>query len=155
MGKKWLYILFLGIIVTVILFYLLGFRITYAPELENDWNAIEAVGTWFGALSPLILAVINAIFTKKIETTKSEISSSNKVIFEYNCEINNQSVEKRIIDYITVSITASTKEIASFINISVDETYRILSDLEIKGQVVGVNNRKKVNTEQVIWKKSK
>lgn len=155
MEKKWLYILSFGIIVAVILFYLFGFRITYAPELENDWNAIEAVGTWFGALSPLILAVINAIFTKRIENTKSEISSSNKVIFEHNCEINNQSIEKRIIDYITVSITASTKEIAGFINISVDDTYRILCSLEIKGQIVGVNNRKKVKAEQVIWKKSK
>lgn len=35
--------------VVIFIMAMLGFRITYAPELENDWEAISAVASWVGA----------------------------------------------------------------------------------------------------------
>lgn len=57
--KKWICpVLVLGLfIVLTIVLYLLGFRITYAPNLENGWNAISAVAAWAG----VVVAAISAI----------------------------------------------------------------------------------------------
>lgn len=46
--KKWLVaaILLLVIAVFIAVMALYGWRVTYAPELENSWNAISAFGTW-------------------------------------------------------------------------------------------------------------
>ena len=37
--------------------FVLGFRITYAPELENSWNAISAMASWVGTIG-----TVSAIF---------------------------------------------------------------------------------------------
>lgn len=34
--------------------FVLGFRITYAPELENSWNAVSGVAAWFGVAVSII-----------------------------------------------------------------------------------------------------
>ena len=39
---------------------LLGWRFTYAPELENSWDAISAVATWAGVVAS-VFAIIFAI----------------------------------------------------------------------------------------------
>lgn len=56
---KWFPLIIVVIAVLAIAFVLFccGFRITYAPELENDWDAISAVATWTGT----IVAVVSAI----------------------------------------------------------------------------------------------
>ena len=44
---------------------LFGWRITYAPELENSWEAISAIATWLGVLASFI-AIMVAIQIPKI-----------------------------------------------------------------------------------------
>lgn len=36
--------------VCALILFCLGFRITYAPKLENSWEAVSAVATWAGAI---------------------------------------------------------------------------------------------------------
>lgn len=48
-------LLIIGLIFTV--GFLFGFRITYAPELKNDWEAISGVATW----AEVIVAIISVI----------------------------------------------------------------------------------------------
>ena len=48
-------LLIIGLILVV--GFLLGFRITYAPELENSWNAISSVATWAGVIVSVASAV--------------------------------------------------------------------------------------------------
>ena len=45
------------LIVAAIVAFLFGFRITYAPELENSWNAISAMASWVGTIG-----TVSAIF---------------------------------------------------------------------------------------------
>lgn len=33
-------------VILLVFLYCIGFRITYAPQLENGWDAISAVATW-------------------------------------------------------------------------------------------------------------
>lgn len=52
-------------VIVVVVGLLLGFKITYAPHLENDWDAISAVAGWAGAVVSAV-ALIFAIRIPKI-----------------------------------------------------------------------------------------
>ena len=56
-------VLCLGL-VFLLLIYQMGFRITYAPDLENSWNAISATASWVSAIASF-LAVWSAIQVPK------------------------------------------------------------------------------------------
>lgn len=56
-------VLCLGL-VFLLLMYQMGFRITYAPDLENSWNAISATASWVSAIASF-LAVWSAIQVPK------------------------------------------------------------------------------------------
>lgn len=45
------------LLIVVVAGFLFGFRITYAPELENSWNAISAMASWVGTIG-----TVSAIF---------------------------------------------------------------------------------------------
>lgn len=49
----------LGIASVILIF--LGFKITYAPEMENNWDAVSAVAAWAGAIGT-VAAVFSAIW---------------------------------------------------------------------------------------------
>lgn len=46
------------VLIIVILLYVLGFRIVYSPSLENNWDAISAIGTWVGVFATIAIALI-------------------------------------------------------------------------------------------------
>ena len=52
---------FLILFDVVVWLYKLGFRITYAPELETSWDAVSAFASWAGVIMSFI-AVIFAIW---------------------------------------------------------------------------------------------
>lgn len=54
-------VLIVGLIVFL---YHKGFRITYAPELENDWEAISACAAWAGAIGTVAVLIYNHITIK-------------------------------------------------------------------------------------------
>ena len=59
--------------------YAFGFKITYAPELANDWDAISAIGTWVcGLVVPFALI----IFERKLAASEKRISTSNLATLE-------------------------------------------------------------------------
>ena len=43
-----------GVVLIMLLF---GWRITYAPELENNWDAISGVAAWFGVIISILSAI--------------------------------------------------------------------------------------------------
>lgn len=49
------------VVIVAFIMALFGWRITYAPELENSWEAISAVAAWFGAIGT-VTAVFSAIW---------------------------------------------------------------------------------------------
>jgi len=51
-------------LVFLLLMYQMGFRITYAPDLENSWNAISGTASWVSAIASF-LAVWSAIQVPK------------------------------------------------------------------------------------------
>ena len=46
-----------ALLAVLVIAFLLGFRITYAPEIENSWDAISGVADWVG----IIVSILSAI----------------------------------------------------------------------------------------------
>lgn len=78
--KKWLSpVLILTVIIAlVVILYWFGFRITYAPDLENKWDAISAVAVWVSALASLLTAVAAIQILKKIAREQNNIAEKKE-----------------------------------------------------------------------------
>ncbi|MEE1138429.1 MAG: hypothetical protein U0M02_08130 [Acutalibacteraceae bacterium] len=69
---------FIGIILFLLIFILLGFRITYHPSLDNNWEAISACAAW-AAVVVSGLAIWYAIqVPKKIAEEQNKIALFEK-----------------------------------------------------------------------------
>ena len=73
----------------VLMMVLSGWRFTYAPELENSWDAISAVATWIGVLVSVIGVVASFIaIWYAIQVPKKIADRQDKIaLFErrYDC----------------------------------------------------------------------
>lgn len=58
--------------------FLVGFKFTYQPKLENDWNAISAVGQWVGVVITGILTAIIIWQTQKNSKRDLNLNLLNK-----------------------------------------------------------------------------
>lgn len=58
--------------------YFCGFRITYAPELENSWNAISACAGWASAVFSFIAILVAIQIPKKIADQQNKIALFEK-----------------------------------------------------------------------------
>lgn len=149
----WAIILIFEIMVVVV-FYTLGFKITYAPELANDWEAIEAIGTWTcGLIVPFALI----IFERKLSASEIKVSSSNLATLQELNEFKrkyepllkaftdgevildggnisdfpSQSIpsQQEILRFICVSMSATSQEIADHFGVSVKSLQHRIEDM--------------------------
>lgn len=86
----------IGVIVIVVFICVmiaLGFRITYAPELENSWDAISAVAAWAGAIGTVAVLIYNHI---AIELTQKSVRQAVDLqLFEKRLELYNAITDDR------------------------------------------------------------
>ena len=68
-----LVIAIVGILVIAFVMALFGWRITYAPELENSWDAVSAIAAWAGAIGTVAVLVYNH---KAIELSQRSIQQA-------------------------------------------------------------------------------
>mgnify|MGYP005779088331 CR=1 FL=1 len=68
------------LIVAVVAFVmaLFGWRITYAPEMENSWDAVSAVATWAGVFASVFAIVFAIRVPKKIADRQDRIALFEK-----------------------------------------------------------------------------
>ena len=86
---RWFPLLLAAAIVLVVssILYYYGFRITYAPELENNWDAIEACAAWVGAIGTIAVLIYNHI---AIELTQKSVRQAVDLqLFEKRLELYN------------------------------------------------------------------
>lgn len=69
-----------GIILTglVLFLYLKGFRITYAPDLENSWDAISAFASWAGVLASAVAILVAIRIPSVIADRQNKIALFEK-----------------------------------------------------------------------------
>lgn len=69
----------IGAILLVVAFLAVaGFRITYAPELENSWSAISAVATWAGVAATTVAIIVAIQIPQRIADNENKIALFDK-----------------------------------------------------------------------------
>lgn len=77
--SKWfpLVVALLVLIIGIAVAFCCGFRITYAPELENSWEAISAVASWAGVAVSAVAVWAAVQIPKKIADQQNKIALVN------------------------------------------------------------------------------
>lgn len=100
--------------------FLFGWRITYAPELENSWDAISAVASWVGAIGTVAVLWYNH---RSISLTQRSVQQA----------INLQLYEKRLELYTALPKNDAFKDAPLEVKIVYSEIvyafYKQISDL--------------------------
>ena len=132
----------------------MGFRITYAPELDNNWDAISAVAEWAGVVvGAIIVPLVVVCLQHKWESNKEEIALSNLVTIDQLKEfeqrfaplLNNQKQEgdespltikpelsmreQQLLQFLSVSMGASRNEISEQLGLSGASTQHLIKRL--------------------------
>ena len=76
----------LGII--SVIFICLGFKITYAPDLENNWDAVSAVAACVGVFSSFVAVWFAIRVPKKIAEAQNQIALFEKRHDAYSSILN-------------------------------------------------------------------
>ena len=66
-----------ALLAVLVVAFLLGFRITYAPEIENSWEAISAVASWAGVAVSAVAVWAAVQIPKKIADQQNKIALVN------------------------------------------------------------------------------
>ncbi len=61
-----------------VLLWLFGFRITYAPSLENSWDAISACAAWAGVVTSFVAIIVAIQIPRKIADRQNKIALFEK-----------------------------------------------------------------------------
>ena len=90
-SKIWFKLLIsaIGMLVVVGLLYCAGLRITYAPELKNDWDSISAYAAWFSVVVSIVgVGASFAAVWYAIQVPKQIAEKQNNIaLFEKRYEI--------------------------------------------------------------------
>ena len=78
MKIKPIYWLIVAEVIALIAGLLLGFKITYAPHLENDWDAISACASWVGVVTSLWAILVAIRIPKVIADRQDKIALFEK-----------------------------------------------------------------------------
>ena len=123
----------------IVSLFCLGFRITYNPSLDNNWEAIAACGTWFcGIVVPIAVVFIQ----HKISANESNVSASNEALLseinklklQWLTNNNQESIKPTITKddvyrFICIKIVATTEQIAEHFKTNVKNITPLLEEL--------------------------
>ena len=115
----------------IIFAFLLGFRITYAPALENSWDAISGVADWVSIIVSILSAIASfmaVVFAVRVANKQNQIE-----LFEKRYELY-EIIENCIIFSYTLENTTIYEEIRmGFLSLFIhDNEASINSDAEAK-----------------------
>ena len=138
----------------------MGFRITYAPEIDNNWDAISAVAEWAGVIIGAIIVPFAVVrLQHKWDSNKEEIALSNLVTIDQLKEfeqrfaplLDNQKQEsdkapltikpelsmreQQLLQFLSVSMGASRNEISEQLGLSVASAQHLIKRLLDEGKI--------------------
>ena len=71
-------VLLIILVLVIVVLYRIGFRITYAPELETSWEAVSAVAAWAGVVVSFVAIWFAVQVPKKIAEQQNKIALFEK-----------------------------------------------------------------------------
>lgn len=113
--------------------FLVGFKFTYQPQLENNWDAISAVGQWIGVVITGVLTAIIIWQTQKNSKRELSLNLLNKRREIFN-------ILKNFLEYCEhyEEITDASKRLGlidryKFLNLTMESANISTAQLEILG----------------------
>lgn len=91
---------------------LFGWRVTYAPELENSWDAVSAVAAWAGVFSSFIAIWFAIQVPKKIAEQQDKIS-----LFEKRYQLFSMLAKWRFLSEQIVTLASNNDDARKFFSI--------------------------------------
>lgn len=165
-------VLLIVLLISVVVPFVLGYKIAYITDAEYNFEAISAYASWAGALLPIALVFLSVYVSHQFEKEKQEISSSNLATIEYVKEMidemksstfnvnqnkydeknDNLKIKSKILKYINISGLARTEQIAEHFNITIDDAYDILVELLRHDKSISAGGQiTKDNVNRIIW----
>lgn len=164
------------------LLFLLGFKLTYAPWLENKWEAITAIGEWGEVFVGILIPIVAVYIQRNIDKNKKDIGESNVALLEELKQFKNEYIEKinafsksvsanggivtdeRTLDnnelkqmalkYVTISLACKTPKVAEYLGIDQKKAYEILLELFRQDKTISAGGQvTESNISNIIWTK--
>lgn len=157
--RTFLFWIIISMVIIIYILFVLGFRITYSPNLETSWDAVGAIGQWIGALVGILIPITAVYIEHILEKSKKDIGESNIELLnefkefkdEYSEKIkalsnlvdNNENIvidggrfkesdmelKEKALKYINISMVTKTDKIAEHLGIGVEDTYNLLIEM--------------------------
>lgn len=149
-----------GELLIAVAMWCMGFRVVYAPELDNNWDAISAVAEWAGVIVGAIIVPLVVVWLQhKWDSNKEEIALSNLVTIDQLNEfeqrftplLNEQGQEndkapltikpelpmreQQLLQFLSVSMGANKNEISEQLGLSVASTQHLINRLLKEGKI--------------------
>ena len=147
-----------GEVLIAFVMWCMGFRITYAPELDNNWDAISAVAEWAGVIIGAIIVPFAVVWLQhKWDSNKEEIALSNLVTIDQLREFEQKIApllkeqesdkapltikpelsmrEQQLLQFLSVSMGARRNEISEQLGLSVASTQHLIKRLLDEGKI--------------------
>ena len=150
----------IGEIVIGFIMWCFGFRITYAPELDSNWEAISAVAEWAGVIvGAIIIPLVVVWLQHKWDSNKKEIALSNLVTIDQLKEFeqriapllneqqqsdNNIGItikpelalrEQQLLQFLSINMGARSTEISEQLGLSPATTHHLIRRLLEEGKI--------------------
>ena len=153
------WVVIIEVIIAVAL-YLLGFKITYAPNLSNDWEAISAVASWVSAIATIFIPLVVVLFQNKLDQNKNEISDANKAALSefqkfadkysdlFEAITSGDTIvldggrvvmdfnEDNVVDYIRATIKVTVQDVASYFDVTPQRAMKLLENLVEQNRII-------------------
>lgn len=149
-----------GELLIALIMWCMGFRIIYAPEFDNNWDAISAVAEWAGVIvGAIIIPLVVVWLQHKWDSNKEEIALSNLVTVDQLKEfeqrfaplLNEQKPEgdkapltikpelsmreQQLLQFLSVNMGATRNEISEQLGLSVASTQHLIKRLLEEGKI--------------------
>lgn len=120
MKKKIIKSIFIIVLVTImmIILYVLGFKITYNPSLNNNWDALSVCASWTGVFTSLIAIIVAIQIPEKIAKSQNDIA-----LFEKHWEL--REIVSEVMDFGDRLLTIEKSSIAGLSIITRSRRYLI------------------------------
>ncbi len=157
----------------VIILYIRGFRITYAPELVSDWNAIGATGQWASAVVGVFIPIAIVFIQNQLDKNKKDIGESNLKIYEEigklkeryeqigtqtedTDEIKRDKLKKKALKIIDIGMMVNTIKISDQMGLSIEETYDLLEEMLRHDRTISAAGQvRKERMNDILWLRKK
>lgn len=158
----------------------LRIQITFESEMEINWdivwNAVSAISAVISALAAVAIPIVAVLFQHRLDSNKNDIRGSNLELLEkmgriekeleqyrdtkninstpvQTKNIDNKELKKQILEYIGIAMEATTRDIADYVHIPINQAKNLLYELRKLGLITTVYIRENTDSETCHWKR--